>query len=382
MNGVPKMRTKRATRCLLLILCFVLSILSFPLVNATEDSWVNLESMPTERYWLGVAVVYGKIYAIGGCSNGGVVGTNEMYDPETGTWTTKEPMPTARAAFGIAVYQNKIHVMGGYVPYDFFFSQAHEVYDPLTDTWETKSGTEFSAFFCANVVNDKLYVMGGQRQVFYPHGTIDQNMVYDPLTDSWIDLMPMPIGVSDYASAVVDNKIYVMGGRSGSVTADNIPTQIYDTETDTWSTGTQISSIVFNAAAGATSGEFAPKRIYVMGGIDYSKRVASGFRLSLYDPEITSDLTQIYDPETDVWTTGEPMLTSRYGLGVAVIDDKIYAIGGKKGGEAYPTEYYSKTEMYTPAEYIPEFPSWIVLPLFIVATLAVIAYRKKLHAVT
>jgi N-acetylneuraminic acid mutarotase len=361
----------------LLALCFVLSTSSINLVSATDDEWVTLESMPTERYWLGVAVVNGKIYAIGGYSNGGVVGTNEMYDPETNTWTTKEPMPTARAAFGIAVYQNKIHVMGGYVPYDFFFSQAHEVYDPVTDTWETKSGTEFSAFFCANVVNDKLYVMGGQRQVFYPHGTIEQNMLYDPLTDSWTDLTPMPTGVSDYTSAVIDNKIYVMGGRSGSVTAENILTQIYDPETDAWSTGAQIPSIVFDAAAGATSGEFALKRIYVVGGIDYSKRVSEELS-SLYDPEATSDLTQIYDPETDIWTTGAPMLTSRYGLGVAVIDDKIYAIGGKKGGETYPTEYYSKNEMYTPQGYIPEFPSWIVMPLFIMASVAVIIYRKKL----
>jgi N-acetylneuraminic acid mutarotase len=365
-----------------IVLTFVLCVLisaALPHVNAVEDCWVTLESMPTERYWLGVAVVDGKIYAIGGYSNGSVVGTNEMYDPETDTWTTMESMPTARAAFGIVVYQNKIHVMGGYIPYSSFFSQAHEVYDPLTDTWETKSGTEFSAFFCANVVNDKLYVMGGQRQVFYPHGTIEQHRVYDALTDTWTDLTPMPTGVSDYTSAVIDDKIYVMGGRSGSVTAENISTQIYDTETDTWSNGAQIPSIVFNAAAGATSGEFAPKRIYVMGGIDYSKRVSEELP-SLYSPEVTSSLTQIYEPETDTWTTGDPMLTARYGLGVAVIDDKIYAIGGKKGGETYSTEYYNKNEMYTPAEYIPEFPLWVVLPLFLVVSLVAVFYRKGLCA--
>ena len=30
------------------------------------------------------------------------------------------------------------------------------------------------------------------------------------------------------------------------------------------------------------------------------------------------------------------------------------------------------------AETIPEFPSWIILPLFVIATLAVIMYRKRL----
>ena len=44
--------------------------------------------MPTARSNLGVAVVDGKIYAIGGY-NGNNLGTNEMYDPENNTWTTK-----------------------------------------------------------------------------------------------------------------------------------------------------------------------------------------------------------------------------------------------------------------------------------------------------
>ena len=367
---------------IILILCLVLSALSLPLVYAAEDSWTTLEPMPTARDMFGVAVIDRKIYAIGGYPvyNGSTlaIGTNEMYDPTTDTWTTKTPMPTARVGFGIAVYQNKIHVMGGYIPGHAPFSRAHEVYDPETDTWETRKGTEFKAFFCANVVNEKLYVIGGHRQVFYPHMTVDQNMVYDPIIDSWTNLAPIPVDVGDYASAVIDNKIYLMGGRSGSVNAENILTQIYDTETDTWTTGARIPSIVFNAAAGATSGEFAPKKIYVLGGIDYSKRIASDFVLSLYDPEATSNLTQVYYPETDTWTTGAPMLTSRYGLDVAVIDDRLYAIGGKKGGETYPTSYYNKNEMYTPVGYIPEFPSWTILPIFITAILAVIIYRKRM----
>ena len=380
------MKKKRAALSLLLVLCLVLSILSFPLVNATEDSWITLESMSTPRYRLGVAVVDGKIYAIGGFSydsesGNSVVGTNEMYDPETNTWTTMASMPTARAAFAIAVCQNKIHVIGGTGTGDPLFSCDHEVYDPQTNTWETKEGREFGAYFCANVVNDKIYVIGGQVQWFPPCMARDQNIVYDPLTDTWADLAPIPVAVERYASTVVDNKIYVIGGIDYSSSTETALVQIYDTETDTWITGTNSPSVVIEAAAVATSGEFASKKIYVFGGIDYSKWINEDLP-SLYDPEVTTDLTQVYNPETDTWTTGSPMLTSRYGLGVAVIDDKIYAIGGKKGGETYPTEYYSKNEMYTPAGYIPEFPSWIVLPLFIVATLAVIAYRKKLRAVT
>lgn len=99
---------------------------------------------------------------------------------------------------------------------------------------------------------------------------------------------------------------------------------------------------------------------------------------SLYDPELTTALTQIYDPKTDTWTIETPMLTSRYALGAAVIDDKMYAIGGKKGGEPYPTEYYRKNEIYTPVGYIPEFPLGLVVPLFLVVSLVAVCYRKRL----
>ena len=113
--------------------------------------------MPTARSGLGVAVVDGKIYTIGG-DNGNFLNTNEMYDPETDTWINKTSMPTPRAGFGIAVYQNKTFVFGGYgyiygsVP---GYIGTTEVYDPVTDTWETKTSIPtLRENFCANVVND------------------------------------------------------------------------------------------------------------------------------------------------------------------------------------------------------------------------------------
>ena len=62
------------------------------------------------------------------------------------------------------------------------------------------------------------------------------------------------------------------------------------------------------------------------------------------------------------------MLTSRTNLGVAVINDTIYAIGGN-----------DKNEKYTPIDYIPEFPSWTIFPMLIVSTLAVIVIRNKIR---
>ncbi|MBN1245261.1 hypothetical protein JXA31_06680 [Candidatus Bathyarchaeota archaeon] len=86
----------------------------FSAADAAEGTWVAKEPMHVARRNLGVAVVNGKIYAIGGLlENGVATGANEEYDPTTDTWTFRKPMPTPRANFGVEVYQNKIYCIGG-----------------------------------------------------------------------------------------------------------------------------------------------------------------------------------------------------------------------------------------------------------------------------
>jgi len=332
---------------LLLVLAFLSSPLLVSIAYAAEDSWVSKEPMPAARSGFGVAVVDGKIYAIGGTNGTHRLNVNEMYDPVTNTWHTKASMLTPRLRFGIAVVENKIYVIGGSRG-DSTYTNVNEVYDPETNTWETKTSMPTTRHAMdANVVDGKIYIIGGNSLV---------NEVYDPTTDSWTTKTPIPTGVGYYASAVVDNKIYVIGGAVG-VTLN----QIYDTETDTWSSGAPLPKGVDSAAAVATSGVYAPKRIYVIGGKQNLDAV---------------NLTQIYDPKTDSWSTGTAMPTSRYGLGVAVVNDVVYAIGGVTGWIAPTT---AANEQYTPAGYIPEFPSWTpTLLILIVLAVAVAVYKRKL----
>jgi hypothetical protein len=356
--GQLKMGEQKIAPILLLIFCLVLSTL--PLVRAAEDSWTSLEPMPTARSGLGVAVVDGKIYAIGGW-NGDYLGTNEMYDPETDTWTTKQPMPTARCYFAIAVYMNKIYAIGGtFGEKNIVYVGSpgvNEVYDPLTDTWETLEPMPTArAHLDANVVGDKIYLIDGDA---WPFGQSagGLNEVYDISNDSWSTRSPMPIGVSYYASAVVDNKIYII---DDGFSETPMPTQIYDPKNDSWNDGKRLPIPTYLAAAGATTGVLASKRIYVFGGRSERNNVAI-------------NLTQVYDPEADLWTTGSPMPTPRWFFDVAVVDDELYAIGGFNGDTRLTVN-----EKYTPVEYIPEFPSWIIFPMFLSATGVVLIYRDKL----
>jgi len=344
------MGERRARLILLLILCSLMVALpNITTVNAAEDSWAIMEPMPTARAWLGVAVVDGKIYAM-------VNEINYEYDPSTNSWTTKTPMPNPKSSFGIAVVDNKIYCIGGTTD-DYTYTNLNQVYDPLTDTWETKKSMPTSRYALdANVVNGKIYMIGGSQRT--PNDNFDINEVYDPVTDTWTTKTSIPTGVDYYASAVVNNKIYIIGGAVG-VTLN----QIYNPETDTWSSGAPLPTVVDSAAAGVTAGTTVTQRIFVLGGKHGLDAV---------------NLNQVYDPETDTWVAGPAMPTARYGLGVAVVDDSLYAIGGREGWVGSPVS--AANERYTPADFIPEFPSWTPLLIMLVTVIVVVVvYRHRLH---
>jgi N-acetylneuraminic acid mutarotase len=349
---------------LLLVLIFLTAsslIVVKPAVGAaaTDNSWAMKTPLPTARGYLQVAVVNGKIYAIGGS---GPIGANEEYDPTTDTWATKTSMPDPQQSFAVAVCQGKIYCIGGL---GLGMSADNKVYDPANDSWETKENMPTARYgLQANVLNGKIYCMGGKRWLGYNQGAeeLNNNEVYDPSNDTWTmkASMPNPAG---YVSAVVDNKIYVIGPGL---------TQVYDPSTDSWSTASpspiNITAGGANgiaAAAAATTGIMAPKRIYV------------------YDESL-----QVYDPQNDSWTFGAAPPTKRQYLGIANVNDTLYFIGGitdDPSGLPWYVLDLPTNEQYTPIGYgtLPEqqpFPTTLIAAS--VATVAVVGvgllvYLKK-----
>jgi N-acetylneuraminic acid mutarotase len=299
-------RTALAIIILALLFLMVTGTLS---VHASEAPWVSKAPMHEARSGLGVAVVNGKIYAIGGASpsgKGGFSATNEQYDPATDTWTFKASMPTPRSDFGIAVYQNKIYCVGGYTV-GFTATGVNEVYDPATDTWETKAPMPTAREnLQANVVNGKIYLIGGIEYL----GVSNHTEVYDPVTDTWTTKASIQTAVDSYASAVVGNKIYVITSKLN---------QIYDAESDNWSLGAPPPSPMVYPSAGATTGVNTPERIYVF---------SADADMPFWQLTLRKFTTQSYDPKTDNWTACASMLTGRFDAGVAVVNDRMYVIGG------------------------------------------------------
>jgi hypothetical protein len=89
----------------------------------------------------------------------------------------------------------------------------------------------------------------------------------------------------------------------------------------------------------------------------------------------------VCNPETDTWTPIIPILTPRSVFGVAVISNEIYAFGDRTheniigGLDVYI--YFIENEKYS-SMIIAEFPSWLILPLFLTVTFSVIVLKKML----
>lgn len=168
------------------------------------------------------------------------------------------------------------------------------------------------------LVGGKLYVFGGYiDKSFNPTERAD---VYDPVTNTWGRIANLPKAITHVGTAADGRNIYFAGGYIGKKPgAPKYGGQIfatkdvwkYNVDTDTWTAMPPLPQ-----ARG--SGELAVlnKQLHFFGGADI-KRVDKG------DHWILS-----LDGGTK-WSQSAPLPNPRSHMGDAVIEGKIYAIGGQ-----------------------------------------------------
>jgi N-acetylneuraminic acid mutarotase len=182
--------------------------------NPRRDEWKAKKEMPTARGALSVGVWKGKLYAVGGYGETpfgkGNLGANEVYDPLIDKWELKSPLPIARDHLAVAVVNGKIHAMGGRFQSSSSRNLSlHDVYDPETDAWSAAAPLRKPrSGVAAAVLQGKIHLFGGEA----PDGTHPDHDIYDPAADAWAPGPPMPTARHGLAAVAVEDKIYLLTG--------------------------------------------------------------------------------------------------------------------------------------------------------------------------
>jgi len=275
--------------------------------GSSTSRWASHAAMPTSRAGLAVVAIEDRIFAIGGLrDNNQATRSVEIYDTATNTWTEGANKPIATTNIAGAVLNDKIYVPGGCTR-DAEAINILEIYDPKVDRWS--QGTELPGARCAYglvTFQDKLYLFGGWNGEKFE----DTILVYSPENESWEVLeytMPRPVG--NIGAAVLDETIYLVGGYDGQDEFNQ--TYAFNPETGQW-----LEKASLQEKRGGLGLVSNGNNLFAIGG---------GWNHAL-------STSEKYDPKTDTWSSFEAPYNSQWrNFGLAVIDTKIYAVGGWDG---------------------------------------------------
>lgn len=300
--------------------------------SALAQKWATAAPVP-----LGAEEVYGipangKLYVFGGLALAWKpIGMVMEYDPASDRWTRKKDMPAYHHHFALAEAGGKVYMFGGYrlpdsgQPTWVPVSNAWE-YDPVGDSWKPLAALP-SARGSANALNvgGKIHLVGGatlpannKEPWLHPsrNVSVGTHEVYDPATNSWSKRADMPTPRNHAAAGVVDGRIVVAGGRTGSVfipNAFNVDlVEEYNPATDQW-----VLRAPMPTARSATAWGVHGGKLYVAGG-EIRHRDFWG----------TYTTVEAFDPKSNSWQRLAPMPLPRHGLAGGVLGDKLHLVSG------------------------------------------------------
>ncbi|MBE9106213.1 kelch-like protein [Nostoc cf. edaphicum LEGE 07299] len=322
------------------LLAFSLVALGSPVLSQAQSQlpyWTEAAPPTIARQELYPEVLNGKIYVAGGflSQNPGFTDHFESYDPVKDAWTVLRPLPEARHHITLSAVNGLLYGVGGFTggfP-DWRAQPTMFIYDPTANTWT--QGTDLPmarAEAISAVVDDKIYLIGGRvratedARLFNEHIDSVRNEVFDPTTKRWSARANAPTPRNSAASAVIDENIYVVGGRKFFKNADgttrqvNVPNlEVYDPKLDRWETREPMPQAQGGLAATSLNG-----KLYVFGGEQW-----------VLEQKVFAE-SWVYDPKTDVWEVLPPLPTPRHGLGASAVGNRIFVFGGgtQTGGNA------------------------------------------------
>ncbi|MGH8274477.1 MAG: protease pro-enzyme activation domain-containing protein [Gammaproteobacteria bacterium] len=194
-------------------------------------------------------------------------------------------------------------------------------YDSSADSWSPMTNAPNAREAPTAVdINGTIYLANGWQTGGSPTAELD---IYDTATDTWTTgaANPVPAGGGS-ASTVVNGKLYVVGGcNDGKCAAPLSAVQVYDPTTNSWSSAANYPQPVTFAMCGGISG-----KLYCAGGTGNSgDDYATGY---------------VYDPSSDSWSPIASLPVASGGLfaaGYITSQGELLVSGGAVNGGSVVT---------------------------------------------
>ncbi|KAI0403232.1 hypothetical protein F4802DRAFT_617016 [Xylaria palmicola] len=254
------------------------------------------------------------------------------------TWDELATVPsgTIREHTTVTLSLSEIVVVGGVVGPNT--TDQIQIYNIPNNTW-SKGPPMPKALNHPNaaVVDGKLYVLGGFADAQdVPWRAISFAAVWDPKHgNTWIPLPTLPAAEAKGASAVgtYNGTIYIAGGKAGSAQKSMTGVAAFNTATLQWVTLPEAARAIpgpRDHVGGAVIGH----KMYVVGGRDTDIG-------NVYGTTFELDLENL----DKGWVTKATMNAPRGGLATAALDGKIYTFGGE-GDKSNSKGVFVQVEVY------------------------------------
>ncbi|XP_066289189.1 uncharacterized protein [Branchiostoma lanceolatum] len=168
------------------------------------DNWSKLAPMNATRDLHKLAVVQGKVYAIGGYNNNGPVASVEVYDRSLNKWTDGVALPQPRYRHAAATLDGNIHVIGGCKDRCEKTSTVYR-FSPGDSQWQLQSDIPVPCCdMSSSVLSGNIYVSGSPGTYSFMPGEDG---------GSWSEVRVEGLGTSLRGMTVFGGKLYIFGGK-------------------------------------------------------------------------------------------------------------------------------------------------------------------------
>ncbi|MGH0135735.1 UNVERIFIED_CONTAM: hypothetical protein FKN15_050779 [Acipenser sinensis] len=309
--------------------------------DSFSQYWTTVSSLHQARSGLGVAVLEGMIYVIGGEKDSMIFDCAERYDPVTKQWAAVASLNFPRCGVAVCSCHGALYALGGWIGSEI--GKTMERYDPTDNKWEIVGSMAVPRYYfgCCELQGEK------DSMIF------DCAERYDPVTKQWAAVASLNFPRCGVAVCSCHGALYALGGWIGSEIGKTM--ERYDPTDNKWEIVGSMAVPRYYFGCCELQGF-----IYVIGGIS--------------DEGIELRSAEVYDPVSKRWSALPVMSKRRAYVGVASLNDCIYAVGG--WNEALGS-------LETVEKYSPEEEKWVeVAPMGVArAGVSVTAVNGLLYAV-